>query len=148
MYIQRSTLSMKYFKIYIYVQSVFIFGAHTCKRLRHYIILVYRQLMWKMYCKIYSSQMYDNLWYTLSCSIFIRDASLDDGKHNTTQQTQLVHISFGNTNMLGINIFSLRKTTLQLLEKNIVFLHQNSFAIIIQSCCFAGLLMLQQHIWF
>ena len=77
---------------------------------------------------------------------------------NTSQHIQLVHISAGNTNTLGINIFSLWKTNSAATsgEKHLlfirIFLHQNSFAIIIKShllpFLFAGLLMLQQHIWF
>lgn len=68
--------------------------------------------------------MFYNPGYILSRFIFIRAASLDDAEHNTTPQIQLVHISSGNTDMLGINIFSLWKTTLQLLEKNIYYLEE------------------------
>lgn len=131
--------------MYIYVQSSYLVDTIQTYYMKPTVVLVLAAQT--------KSQLYYNLRYSLCCSIFIR-AALDDGEHNTTQQVQLVHISFGNTDMAAINIFSLWKTTSG--EKHLLFirmfLHQNSFAIIIKSplllfLC-AGLLMLQQHIWF
>lgn len=84
--------------MYIYVQSSYLVDTIQTYYMKPTVVLVLAAQT--------KSQLYYNLRYSLCCSIFIR-AALDDGERNTTQEVQLVHISFGNTDMAAINIFSL-----------------------------------------